>query len=58
MEVLKNYCKFEVAFGKNNLLWFSSEVPKTEMLLYNIFCQLLSGCSEQLFQSLLQSLRQ
>ena len=45
MEILKNYCKFEVAFGKNDLLWFSSEVPRTEMILYNIFCQLLRGCS-------------
>jgi exosome complex component RRP40 len=29
IEVIKNYCKFEVAFGKNDILWFSCSHPKT-----------------------------
>ena len=29
MEILKVHCKFEVALGKNDVLWFKCGVPKT-----------------------------
>ena len=37
MEMIKKFCQFEVAFGKNDILWFTCSDPKTEMVLYNIF---------------------
>jgi exosome complex RNA-binding protein Rrp4 len=56
IEMIKKYCQFEVAFGKNDILWLSCSVPNTEMILYNIFVALLGGCSEEAFQSLLKML--
>lgn len=32
--------------GKNDILWFSCSSQKTEMVLYNIFNEVLKGCSE------------
>ena len=46
IEVIKNYCKFEIAFGKNDILWFSCSDLNTEMILYNIFQEVIKGCSE------------
>ena len=58
MEILKGYCRFEVAFGRNDVLWFKCDASKTEMILYNIFTQLLQGCSSELFETLLKLLKQ
>jgi exosome complex component RRP40 len=57
IETIQKHCQFEVAFGKNSVLWFSCPDSKTEMVLYNIFSQLLKGCSEEVFQSLLKWLQ-
>ena len=55
--IIKDYCKFEVAFGKNDILWFSCSEVKTEMILYNMFLELFKGCDELLFQSLVKMLK-
>lgn len=36
--------KFEVAFGKNGIIWVNSANHRTTVLLYNIFSQVLQGC--------------
>jgi hypothetical protein len=42
--------------GKNDVFWFSCSNVKTEMVLFNIFSELLRGCSEELFQNLVKLL--
>lgn len=57
IETIKKFCQFEVAFGKNDVLWFSCSDCKTEMVLFNIFSELLKGSPEELFQTLIKMLQ-
>jgi exosome complex component RRP40 len=45
LEILSKFCQFEVALGKNDILWFSCANPNTEMVLFNIFNEIFKGCS-------------